>query len=70
MLSIISPTGEIIDNMEAKNTNNNRIKFLYEKTEMIVNFTSPELSTGDALIFIRAYNLKAGIWKFRLTENI
>mgnify|MGYP000149306871 FL=1 len=33
MLSIISPTGEIIDNMEAKNTNNNRIKFLYEKTE-------------------------------------
>lgn len=31
MLSIISPTGEIIDNMEAKNTNNNRIKFLYEK---------------------------------------
>lgn len=36
--------------MEAKNTNNNRIKFLYEKTEMIVNFTSPELSTGDALI--------------------
>lgn len=67
MLSIISPTGEIIDNMEAKNTNNNRIKFLYEKTEMIVNFTSPELSTGDALIFIRAYNLKAGIWKFRLT---
>ena len=66
-LSIISPTGEIIDNMEAKNTNNSKVKFLYEKTEMIVNFTSPELSTGDALIFIRAYNLKAGIWKFRLT---
>lgn len=66
-LSIISPTGEIIDNMEAKNTNNRRIKFLYEKTEMIVNFTSPELSTGDTLIFIRAYNLRSGIWKFRLT---
>lgn len=66
-LSIISPTGEIIDNMEAKNTNNRRIKFLYEKTEMIVNFNSPELSTGDTLIFIRAYNLRPGIWKFRLT---
>ncbi|MBX9137373.1 S8 family peptidase [Clostridium sp. K12(2020)] len=66
-LSIISPTGEIIDNIEAKNTNNRRIKFLYEKTEMIVNFTSPELSTGDTLIFIRAYNLRPGIWKFRLT---
>ena len=66
-LSIISPTGEIIDNLEAKNTNNRRIKFLYEKTEMIVNFTSPELSTGDTLIFIRAYNLRPGIWKFRLT---
>ena len=66
-LSIVSPSGEVIDNLEAKNTNNERIKFLYEGTEMIVNFTSPELSTGDALIFIRAYNLKAGIWKFRLT---
>ena len=52
--------------MEAKNTNNRRIKFLYEKTEMIVNFNSPELSTGDTLIFIRAYNLRPGIWKFRL----
>ena len=66
-LSIVSPSGEVIDNLEAKNTNNERIKFLYEGTEMIVNFTSPELATGDALIFIRAYNLKAGIWKFRLT---
>ena len=66
-LSIISPSGEVVDNLEAKNTNNQRIKFLYEGTEMIVNFTSPELSTGDALIFIRAYNLKPGIWKFRLT---
>lgn len=66
-LSIVSPSGEVIDNLEAKNTNNERIKFLYEGTEMIVNFTSPELSTGDSLIFIRAYNLKAGIWKFRLT---
>ena len=66
-LSIVSPSGEVIDNLEAKNTNNERIKFLYEGTEMIVNFTSPELSTGDSLIFRRAYNLKAGIWKFRLT---
>ena len=66
-LSIVSPSGEVIDNLESKNTNNERIKFVYEGTEMIVNFTSPELSTGDSLIFIRAYNLRAGIWKFRLT---
>lgn len=66
-LSIISPAGEVIDNLESKNTNNERIKFLYEGTEMIVNFTSPELTTGDSLIFIRAYKLRAGIWKFRLT---
>ena len=66
-LSIISPSGEIIDNLESKNTNNSRIKFLYEQTEMIVNFTSPELTTGDSLIFIRAYNLRAGIWKLKLT---
>ena len=53
-LSIVSPSGEVIDNLEAKNTNNERIKFLYEGTEMIVNFTSPELSTGRFSYFYKS----------------
>lgn len=67
VLSIISPSGEIIDNLTSKNTNKNKIKFTYEGTEMVVDFTNPEQTTGDGLIFIQASNLREGIWKFRLT---
>ncbi|MDU2673836.1 MAG: S8 family serine peptidase [Clostridium sp.] len=67
ILSIVSPSGEIIQDMTSKNTTNRKIKFTYEGTEMIVNFTNPEQSTGDGLIYIRASNLREGIWKFRLT---
>ena len=67
VLSIISPSGEIIPNLTSKNTNKERIKFTYEGTEMIVNFTSPEQTTGDGLISIQASNIREGIWKFRLT---
>lgn len=65
-LSIISPSGEVISGLTSKNTSKRKIKFIYEGTEMIVNFTSPEQSTGDGLIEIQAFNLREGIWKFRL----
>lgn len=67
ILSIISPSGEIISDLTSKNTNKEKIKFTYEGTEMIVNFTNPDQYTGDGLISIRASNLREGIWKFRLT---
>ena len=66
-LSIISPAGEIIPSLTSKNTTNRRIKFTYEGTEMVVNFTNPEETTGDGLISIKAYDLREGIWRFRLT---
>lgn len=67
ILSIISPSGEIISDLTSKNTNREKIKFTYEGTEMIVNFTNPEQTTGDGLISIKASNLREGIWRFRLT---
>lgn len=67
VLSIISPSGEIISDLTSKNTNREKIKFTYEGTEMIVNFTNPEQTTGDGLISIKASNLREGIWRFRLT---
>ena len=65
-LSIISPSGEIIDNLTSKLSRNQKIKFTYEGTEMIINFISPDYVTGDSLIIIKASNLREGIWKFRL----
>lgn len=66
-LSIISPSGEIIDNLTSKLSRDQKIKFTYEGTEMIVNFISPDYVTGDSLIIVKASNLREGIWKFRLT---
>lgn len=66
-LSIISPSGEIIDNLTSKLSRNQKIKFTYEGTEMIINFISPDYVTGDSLIIVKARNLREGIWKFRLT---
>ncbi len=65
-LSITSPSGEVISGLTSKNTNQERIKFTYEGTEMIINITNPESSTGDGLISIKAFNLREGIWRFRL----
>ena len=67
MLSIISPSGEVISDLTSKNTNKQKVKFTYEGTEMIVNITNPEQTTGDGFIFIQATNLREGIWRFRLT---
>ncbi|MBM6837062.1 S8 family serine peptidase, partial [Clostridium saudiense] len=67
ILSIISPSGEIISDLTSKNTNREKIKFTYEGTEMIVNITNPEQTAGDGLISIRASNLREGIWRFRLS---
>lgn len=68
-LSIISPSGEVIENLITKLTRNTKIKFVYEGTEMLVDIKSPEKRSGDTLISIKATKLKEGIWKFRLTDS-
>lgn len=66
-LSVISPSGEIITNLTSKLSRNQKVKFTYEGTEMIINFVSPDYISGDTVIIIKATDLREGIWKFRLT---
>lgn len=66
-LSIVSPSGEIIKNLNSKLSANENIRFTYEGTEMNINFTSPYYVTGGTSIVIKAKKLRQGIWKFRLT---
>ena len=65
-LSIISPSGEIVENLISKLTKKTKINFVYEGTTMIVNYEGPEFITGDTLLAIKMDNLKPGIWRFRL----
>ena len=66
-LSIVSPSGQIISNLNSKLTRDQNIKFTYEGTEMNINFISPSVVSGDTTITIKATNLRPGVWKFRLT---
>lgn len=65
-LSIVSPSGEIIDKIPARLQEIEQIRFIFEGTRMFIQYAIPEEVTGDELIRIRAENLKEGIWQFRL----
>lgn len=65
-LSIVSPSGEIIEKIPAKLQQGEEIKFVFEGTRMIIKYYIPEEVTGDELIEIKANNLREGIWQFKL----
>jgi len=43
--------------------------FVFEKTNIRLNYFLPEGFSGDEYIRIRFYNIQPGIWKLRLTAN-
>ncbi len=65
-LSIVSPSGEIIERIPAKLQQVEEIRFVFEGTRMFIQYSIPEEITGDELIKIKAENLKEGIWQFKL----
>ncbi|SHJ95142.1 Subtilase family protein [Clostridium cavendishii DSM 21758] len=69
-LSIVSPSGEIIDRVPPVINKVTEIKFLYENTIIYVEYAIPEVSTGEECITIRAINIKEGIWTFKLIGEL
>lgn len=65
-LSIISPSGEIIEKIPAKLKQTEEVRFIFEGTTMNISYLIPEEITGDEVIKIKIKNLKEGIWQFRL----
>lgn len=65
-ISIVSPSGEIIEKIPPKINESQEIRFIYEGTKMIINYVSPDYHTGDELITIRSKDIREGIWKFKL----
>jgi len=63
-VSIVSPSGEIIDKISSKTTHAERVKFVYEGTEMMIKYDLSNEQNGNESIGIKAFNLKPGIWKF------
>lgn len=69
-LSIVSPSGEIIERILPKLNESTEINFIYEKTQMFVYYSISEEESGDERIIIRARNIREGIWIFRLTGDV
>ncbi|MDD7794199.1 S8 family peptidase [Clostridium sp. 'White wine YQ'] len=69
-LSILSPSGEIIERISPKINETSEINFIFEKTKMYVKFSIPEEISGDEKIVIVARNIKRGIWSFKLLGDI
>ena len=65
-ISIVSPSGEVVDRIFSKSQKTTNIKFVYEETEMEVKYFVYNYTNGDELILVKARNLKEGIWKFKL----
>lgn len=65
-LSIISPSGEVVNNITPKSREGTSVNFVYEGTNMNVMFIEPDEMTGDEVITIKADNIRQGIWVFEL----
>ena len=66
-LQIISPSGENTGTIKALIKDINTYSFVFENTSITINSYFPEENTGDQLFNISFFNVKEGIWKFRLT---
>lgn len=65
-ISVTSPTGESIDKIPIKVTEEQGIKFVFEKTLMSVQYYLSDEQNGAQAILVRAIGLKPGIWQFKL----
>ena len=65
-LGVVSPSGEVIEKINARIDRVENIKFIYEGTSMRISYLYPDVVTGAEVINIEARNLKEGIWQFRL----
>ena len=65
-ISIVSPSGEIVERIPAKDERKEEFKFVYEQTLISVEYLLSNKTSGDENININLINLKPGIWRFIL----
>lgn len=65
-IDFLSPTGEYIPRIPARLKENREISFIFEETQIFIDYQIVESQTGDQLILIRFKAPTAGIWRFRV----
>ncbi len=65
-VSVVSPTGEVFDNISAFKSMTYSRTFLYEGTTIYVETTIVEGTTGDPMVLFRFENPTEGVWIIRV----
>lgn len=65
-VSVVSPTGEVFDNISAVKSMTYSRTFLYEGTTVYVETTVVEGTTGDPMVLFRFENPTEGVWIIRV----
>ncbi len=63
-IDILSPSGEYIPRIPAGLHVSRQISFIFEETDINIDYQTVESFTGDQLIMFRFHNTSAGIWRF------
>ncbi len=63
-LDILTPSGEYVPQINPRFDENRDISFIFEQTEIFVDYQIIESQSGDQLILIRLRNPSTGIWRF------
>lgn len=66
-ISVLSPTGERLEQIPYNRDGSAQLRFLYEGTTVYVENLVVERVTGDQLIFLRFENPAEGIWTIQVT---
>jgi subtilisin family serine protease len=65
-IDITSPSGEYIPQFTARLQESKKIRFIFDKTILYIDFQITESLTGEELILMRFRNISAGIWKINV----
>lgn len=63
-IDIQTPSGEYVPQIIPRLDENRDISFIFEQTEIVVDYQIIESQSGDQLILVRLRNPSSGIWRF------
>lgn len=65
-VAILAPSGEMIPRIPARLDQNETYRFIFEPTQIAIDYRIAEQQSGDLLIQMRFITPSAGIWKIRV----
>ncbi|MBQ9119459.1 MAG: S8 family peptidase [Lachnospiraceae bacterium] len=65
-ISVISPTGELIERSPGRGNRFQVMNFIFENTLIYLDYYMVENRSGEQLVLLRVYAPTPGIWRFRI----